>query len=86
MEESEDEIDEDMQEAYGEIKNKQALKKIEHLMKKKNRAHGKNKNASEVVEKIENMGIDSSKIIERTKKLKKNEKMSHLVKRTRKFK
>jgi phosphoribosylanthranilate isomerase len=55
-------------------------------MKKKNRAHGKNKNASEVVEKIENMGIDSSKIIERTNKLKNNEKMSHLVKRTRKFK
>ena len=55
-------------------------------MKKRNRAHGKNKNASDVVEKIENMGIDTSKIIERTKKLKKNEKMSHLVKRTRKFK
>jgi hypothetical protein len=38
-----------------------------------------------MVEKIEEMGLDSSKILERTKKLKKTEKMSHLVKRTRIF-
>lgn len=43
MEEEEDEIlDEDMMEAYGEVRNKQALKKIEHNMKKRQRAHGKN--------------------------------------------
>jgi hypothetical protein len=34
-------------------------------MKKRNRAHGKNKNASDIIDKIENMGIDTSKIIER---------------------
>jgi hypothetical protein len=32
-----------MLEAHKEIKNKQALIKISHNMKKRNRAHGKNK-------------------------------------------
>ena len=37
------------------------------------------------MEKIENLGLDGSVIKKRIEKLKKNEKMSHLVKRTRKF-
>jgi len=58
-EESEHELSEDLEEGHKEIKNKIALKKIEHNMKIKNRAHGKNKDVSEVVEKLEDKGIDS---------------------------
>ena len=42
MEEDEDKISDDMLEAYKEVKNKKALIKIGHNMKKKNRANGKN--------------------------------------------
>lgn len=50
MEELDDDLPEEMQDAYEEVRNKQALKKIEHNMKKRNRAHGKNINASDVAE------------------------------------
>ena len=49
MEEDEDKISDDMLEAYKEVKNKKALKKIGHNMKKKNRAHGKNKDIVDVL-------------------------------------
>jgi nucleolar GTP-binding protein len=65
MEESEEELDEDMLEAYDEIRNKQALKKIEHNMKIRNRAHGKMKDASEVAEKLEDLGIQTDKFKQR---------------------
>jgi len=48
MEEDEDKISDDMLEAYKEVKNKKALLKIGHNMKKKNRAHGKNKDIVDV--------------------------------------
>lgn len=48
-----------MLEAYGEIRNKQALKKIEHNMKKRNRAHGKNRELSQAVEKLTDKGLDT---------------------------
>ena len=49
MEEDEDQISDDMLEAYKEVKNKKALIKIGHNMKKKNRAHGKNKDIVDVL-------------------------------------
>ena len=54
-------------EAYGEVRNKQALKKIEHNMKKRNRAHGKVKDVEEAAEKLEDLGIDTEKFRERIK-------------------
>lgn len=59
MEESEDQLSEDMLEAFEEVKNKKALKKIEHNMKVRNRAHGKNKDVSEAAEHMEDLGIDT---------------------------
>lgn len=50
-------------------------------MKKRNRAHGKNINVSDVADRMEDKGIDSEKFQERMKLLKKKEKMSELVKR-----
>lgn len=35
-------------EAYKEVKNKKALLKLSHNLKKKQRAHGKNKSINEV--------------------------------------
>jgi hypothetical protein len=85
MEEEDEVLDEDMMEAYGEVRNKQALKKIEHNMKKRQRAHGKNKDVEEAAEKMEELGIDTEKFRERIKNQKKQEKLSTLVKRKRKF-
>jgi len=81
MEEEDEVLDEDMMEAYGEVRNKQALKKIEHNMKKRQRAHGKNKDVEEAAEKMEELGIDTEKFRERIKNQKKQEKLSTLVKR-----
>lgn len=68
MEEEEEEmLDEDMMEAYGEVRNKQALKKIEHNMKKRQRAHGKNIDVEDAAEKMEDLGIDTEKFRERIK-------------------
>lgn len=80
-EESMQSLSEEMEEAYGEVKNKQALKKIEHNMKKRNRTHGKNQDASFVAENMEEKGIPTEKFMERMKKQRKVEKMSELVKR-----
>jgi len=81
MEEEDEVLDEDMMEAYGEVRNKQALKKIEHNMKKRQRAHSKNKDVEEAAEKMEELGIDTEKFRERIKNQKKQEKLSTLVKR-----
>lgn len=66
-EESEEMLSEDLEEGHREIKNKIALKKIEHTMKIRNRAHGKNKDASEVAEKLEEKGIDTEAFKQRMK-------------------
>ena len=71
MEEEDEVIDEDLMEAYGEVRNKQALKKIEHNMKKRNRDHGKVKDVDEAAEKMEDLGIDTEKFRERIKTQKK---------------
>ena len=52
-------------------------------MKKRNRAHGKVRDLSDAVEKLEEKGIDSEKFKQRIKNQKKMEKMSELVKRKR---
>lgn len=81
MEESDDALSEDLMEAYGEVRNKQALKKIEHNMKKRNRAHGKMRDLSEAVEKLDEKGVDSQKFQARIKSQRRAERMSDLVKR-----
>lgn len=80
-EEEEGPLDDEMMEAYAEVRNKQALKKIEHNMKKRQRAHGKNRDLDEATEKMEGLGIDTEKFRERIKAQKKQEKLSTLVKR-----
>lgn len=47
-EEDDDEYSDDILEAYAEVKNKKALQKISHNLKKKNRVHGRNKDINEV--------------------------------------
>lgn len=81
MEEDDDEYSDDILEAFAEVKNKKALIKIGHNLKKKNRVHGRNKDISEVTDKMDDLGLDSTKVRERISKLKKPEKMSNLVKR-----
>lgn len=80
-EEEEGPLDDEMMEAYAEVRNKQALKKIEHNMKKRQRAHGKNRDLDEATEKMEGLGIDTEKFRERIRAQKKQEKLSTLVKR-----
>ena len=82
-EEEEGPLDDEMMEAYAEVRNKQALKKIEHNMKKRQRAHGKNRDLDEATEKMEGLGIDTEKFRERIRAQKKQEKLSTLVKRKR---
>lgn len=67
MDEEDNQLSDDMLEAYEEVKNKKALHRIAHNMKKRNRAHGKNKDASEAVEKMEELGIDTEKFKDRMK-------------------
>lgn len=50
-------------------------------MKKRNRAHGKVKDASEVAEQLDAKGIDPTAFKERIKTQKRTEKLSVLVKR-----
>jgi len=50
-------------------------------MKKRNRAHGKNKDMHDVAEKLETMGIDSTKVQKRIEKQKPLVKLSNLGKR-----
>ena len=92
MEEDDDEYSDDILEAFAEVKNKKALIKIGHNLKKKNRVHGRNKDINEVfilnyqvTDKMDDLGLDSTKVRERISKLKKPEKMSNLVKRKRKL-
>ena len=61
MEEDDNQLSEEMLEAYEEVKNKKALNKIQHNMTIRNRAHGKSKKASEAAEKMEELGIDTDK-------------------------
>ena len=84
MEESDDALSDDLMEAYGEVRNKKALKRIEHNMKKRNRAHGKIRELSDAVEKLEEKGVDSEKFQTRIKSQRRAERMSDLVKRKRK--
>merc|ERR1719329_1381942 len=81
MEESDDALSDDLMEAYGEVRNKKALKRIEHNMKKRNRAHGKIRELSDAVEKLEEKGVDSEKFQTRIKSQRRAERMSDLVKR-----
>lgn len=67
-EEDDDEYSDDILEAYAEVKNKKALQKITHNLKKKNRVHGKNKDINEVSEKMNDLGLDSTKVRERISK------------------
>lgn len=50
-----------MLEAYEEVKNKKALHKLDHKMKARNRSHFAPNKASEVAEKLEDLGINSEK-------------------------
>lgn len=78
MEDDGEEMDPDMLVSLKEVKKKKALFKQEHKLKTSKRAYPKNKPLSEMKEKLEERGLETSKVEERVRNKRKGVKLSDL--------